>query len=231
MRNPANVRTARRLLRATRAVERARKAVNAPAASKPSKRSKRSKRLSPIEKVRAIPGFEDFPEEGIEDFIAPDGSLRTPRGYPADMAGPILRALGAPQRQAKRRGSTGEDPSGREFRAKMLEATRSRADLRRMGVENPPADIRRALALFKRWSGREAAGVSRVTVPKGTPRALVKLGELTDIGYRSDKWGGKHHRYIHATNRPRPILCASADGRQLVILGGNVRVRAEGLVG
>ena len=255
MKNPATIRTARRLLRATRAVERARRAVNAPA-----RRRTRRKSLSPLEKIRALPGLADFPEDSLEDFIAPDGSLRAGRGWPADISGPILRALGTPQRQAKGRGSTGDDPSGAEFRQRMLRATKSAADLRRMGIENPPRtrriaaagrrmtlevkgrqlvavhgpgakDMGKALALSKRWNARSAEFVQVARVPPGTPPVLVLLGELTDVGYRSDKWGGKRHYYIHKTRNPRPLLCATPDGRRVVILGGGMTVQAAGLVG
>lgn len=93
------------------------------------------------------------------------------------------------------------------------------------------AEVQRALALFRKWSRREPGAVDVVPVPPGTPPVLVALGELTDIGYRSDKWGGKRNLYIHRTEPPRPVLCATPDGRRVVILGGGLKVRPEGLVG
>lgn len=101
-----------------------------------------------------------------------------------------------------------------------------------VGVEGPGAKaVRDGIALFRKWSRRDPGSVDVVRVPAGTPPVLVALGELTDVGYRSNKWGGKHHLYIHRTKPPRPVLCATPDGRRVVILGGGMTVRPEGLVG
>lgn len=91
--------------------------------------------------------------------------------------------------------------------------------------------VSKALSLFRSWTDREAGAVDVAEVPDGTPAVLVKLGELSGIVYRSDKWVGRTREYMHETRRPRPSLCATPDGRRLVILGGAVRVRPEGLVG
>ena len=92
--------------------------------------------------------------------------------------------------------------------------------------------VGRALKLSRAWHGAEAERISVRSVPDGSPSVLVELGELTDIGYRSGKWGHRPGRYYtHRTRRPRPSLCATPDGRQLVVVGGGIRVRSEGLVG
>lgn len=91
--------------------------------------------------------------------------------------------------------------------------------------------VEKGLELFRDWSGREAGAVDVREVPDGTPAVLVQLGELVGVAYRSDKWGGRPRKYFHETERPWPLLCSSADGRRLFILGGAVTVRPEGLVG
>lgn len=60
---------------------------------------------------------------------------------------------------------------------------------------------------------------------------LVKLGELKEINYVSDKWTGRRVHYTHKTRKPHPILATDPAGKHLHIVGGNVRVTADGLVG
>jgi hypothetical protein len=60
---------------------------------------------------------------------------------------------------------------------------------------------------------------------------LVELGELAGVLYDSDKWDGRRKSFIHETTRPRPRLFATPDRKRLVILGGQIRVKPDGLVG
>lgn len=100
-----------------------------------------------------------------------------------------------------------------------------------VAVEGRLRQVEAALELFREFHGFDAEAFDVETVPDGTPAVLVRLGELQAVVYRSDKWDGKARDYIHETRRPRPELCSTPDGRQLVLLGGAVRVAAEGLVG
>jgi hypothetical protein len=66
---------------------------------------------------------------------------------------------------------------------------------------------------------------------------MVRLGELHSVVYRSDKWAGgpdnprgKSLLYEHTTQRPRPVLATDPDGRDLFIVGGKMRVTADGLI-
>jgi hypothetical protein len=66
---------------------------------------------------------------------------------------------------------------------------------------------------------------------------MVRLGELEALVYRSDKWAGgpdnprgKQLLYEHTTQRPRPVLATDPDGRDFFIVGGKMRVTADGLV-
>jgi hypothetical protein len=63
------------------------------------------------------------------------------------------------------------------------------------------------------------------------PKVVVILGQLPDIAYLSDKWNkGKRVGYVHKF-KTKPYLCVSEGGDQLYIIGGNYRVKPEGIVG
>jgi hypothetical protein len=95
----------------------------------------------------------------------------------------------------------------------------------------------RGIQTFKKWHDFSPHRVTRVKAPSRIPRTMVKLGELEAIVYRSDKWAGgpdnpkgKHILYEHTTQRPRPMLATDPDGRDVFIVGGKMRVTADGLV-
>lgn len=97
---------------------------------------------------------------------------------------------------------------------------------------NPESLDARAARTFRKWHGFEARHVLKVKGPdRRIPATLVALGELPEIIYRSDKWEGRPITYSHKTGQPRPILATDPDGKHLHIVGGNVRVTADGLVG
>ena len=119
----------------------------------------------------------------------------------------------------------------------------NRARTRRPGKAgvrgNPSAtDLHRAAATFKLWHGFDARKITRMrTGTRRIPATVVKLGELEAITYRSDKWAGspdnpkgKRILYEHKTNRPRPVLATDPDGRHVFIIGGNMKVTADGLI-
>lgn len=88
----------------------------------------------------------------------------------------------------------------------------------------------RARKTFHRWHQFDPSDVIRVKGSGPAPRVLVKLGEIPEIIYRSNKWEGRMITYTHKTKGPRPILCTDPDGRGLYIIGGRTRVTARGLV-
>jgi hypothetical protein len=106
---------------------------------------------------------------------------------------------------------------------------------RRARHANPrraPAEVARAAGTFRKWHGFDAHQVTTIKGPKRRiPATLVKLGELPEITYTSDKWKGKKQTYVHRTSSPRPVLATDPSGRDLFIVGGRVRVTADGLVG
>ena len=247
-------RAARKLVKAVRAVKRATGAV---CRSPKRKRARVDRRERLLEKLRAE-GFED---KDVARFIRPDGSIggvgldhvtrraleNVAAGRPIDAA-PEYRPSGREGRTFGERLDRSasvhefrERVSGRSYsnprKAKRIRAAGRALELEVRGQElvgafgKGAAELGHALKLYRRWSGRDPGGVRIAKVPAGTPAVLVELGELSDIGYRSDKWGGRHKFYIHRTKRPRPVLYSTPDGRQVVILGGNLNVRSEGLVG
>jgi hypothetical protein len=114
----------------------------------------------------------------------------------------------------------------------------TRATASRAPIHNPtPPATRRALErgakTFKRWHGFDPHSIVRTRKnTRGVPPVLVKLGDVPEIVYSSDKWTGKQETYIHKTGQPRPMLCTAPDGKgPLFIIGGRVKVTARGLVG
>jgi hypothetical protein len=103
---------------------------------------------------------------------------------------------------------------------------------------NPRGSERaRGIRTFKKWHAFSPHRITRVKAPSRIPRTMVQLGELEAIVYRSDKWAGgpdnpkgKHILYEHTTQRPRPVLATDPDGRDVFIVGGKMRVTADGLV-
>jgi hypothetical protein len=93
---------------------------------------------------------------------------------------------------------------------------------------NPPPSLERGLKTFRKWHDFDA---KRVTPLNGhrTPRVLVKLGDVPEIIYRSNKWGGTQQTYSHKCTRPYPTLATGESGRGLYLVGGRVKVTAAGL--
>lgn len=100
-----------------------------------------------------------------------------------------------------------------------------------VGVEGDDGAFADAVEVFGDFHDFDAGAVEVREVPDDTPPVLARLGELRGVIYRSDKWVGHERDYIHETEAPFPELFATPDGERLVILGGAVRVRPEGLVG
>jgi len=88
-----------------------------------------------------------------------------------------------------------------------------------------------AVATFERWHGFGPRKVSVIDGPPEIPREVVKLGEVPEIIYRSNKWGGRSKTYVHKTEKPHPVLATDPQGKHLFLLGGNVAVTKDGLIG
>lgn len=95
---------------------------------------------------------------------------------------------------------------------------------------NPESEVRRARRTFRKWHEFDAHRVTRVKAPARIPKTMVKLGDLVSVVYRSNKYTGKPTLYEHKTKRPQPVLATDPDGREVHIVGGNMKVTADGLV-
>jgi len=100
-----------------------------------------------------------------------------------------------------------------------------------VAVEGSRAELGEAFDLFREWHDRAPDSVEIGDVPPDTPPVLVRLGDVRGVLYRSDKWGGKAHDYIHETERPDPGLYATPDGARVIILGGGLVATGAGLEG
>ncbi len=104
--------------------------------------------------------------------------------------------------------------------------------LRRRARNNPRkrGELARARRTFKTWHEFPAKGVRRVKgPPRVIPKTLVQLGEAVGIDYRSNKYEGRMRTYTHKFKRPRPILTTDPDAKNLHLVGGNVKITADGL--
>lgn len=99
------------------------------------------------------------------------------------------------------------------------------------------APLSRARRTFRKWHEFGAHRVTRVKGPSRViPKTLVKLGEIRQIVYDSDKYAGGPDNpsgevitYEHTTSRPRPLLVTDPNGRHVHIVGGRMQVTADGL--
>ncbi len=87
--------------------------------------------------------------------------------------------------------------------------------------------VRRAIKLFMRFRGDEPKYVDEYKVD--FPDVAMEIGMCDGIMYTTIRDGKKEH-YIHEfTGKSRPILAASWDGTQVILLGGNYSFTSEGI--
>lgn len=90
-------------------------------------------------------------------------------------------------------------------------------------------DISKAERLFEAFTGHSSDNQYRLTGLQ-MPKVACVVGELDALLYTTMR-DGKVERYTHTFNqRDKAILCASPDGRQILILGGHFRWTARGIV-
>jgi hypothetical protein len=96
---------------------------------------------------------------------------------------------------------------------------------------NPSSEVARARRTFRKWHGFDSSRVVRLSGPdRRIPSTLVKLGDVPEFVYRSNKWEGKPVTYSHKTKRPYPVLATDPQGKYLYLVGGRTKVTADGLV-
>lgn len=92
-------------------------------------------------------------------------------------------------------------------------------------------DVRRGVALYRRFNGFEPARVIRTRHRRLLPPTVVEVGRLVGLVYRSDQGhAGRPRTYIHFMAEP-PRLVSNVEGTQLYIVGGRYRVTARGIEG
>lgn len=92
--------------------------------------------------------------------------------------------------------------------------------------------IARLVGLFADWQ-QEAPSSARVVTVADPPQALIELGQLRAVWYRSSKWGRRAPRgrdYLHEFESPRPVLAAD-DQERLHVVGGAYRITSDGIEG
>lgn len=103
----------------------------------------------------------------------------------------------------------------------------------RRGVVRNPVNararaMRKAVRLFRDFHGEHPKMVDEwaITIP---PVAMM-IGKVTGILYKAEM-DGKTQEFLHEfTGHSQPILAASADGRQLLFLGGDYKMTERGIV-
>jgi hypothetical protein len=86
-------------------------------------------------------------------------------------------------------------------------------------------EIEKAAELFEDFNGRSPEYVDKVNVKEYD--TAIEIGPCLQIAYLADD--GKAYRHeFHP--RSRPVLAVSADGKQLILIGGNYRFTGRGIV-
>jgi hypothetical protein len=141
---------------------------------------------------------------------------------------PHARAPQKRRRSSHARRSSAHQVKRRGRKPRRISPRRPRRRRRR----NPgTAELGQAAAMFRKFHGFDASTVSSAAGERTIPRTLVRLGDLVEVTYRSNKFDRKSRDYVHKFGTPRPTLCTRPDGRGLLIVGGRFRNTARGIVG
>ena len=90
----------------------------------------------------------------------------------------------------------------------------------------PVKEIDKAARLFKRFTGYKPDQLTPVPI-KPLPKAALAFGQLVQIGYRSYR-DGKLYRHDFKDSS-RPLLVATFDGKQVLLLGGAYAFTERGI--
>ena len=97
-------------------------------------------------------------------------------------------------------------------------------------VKNPGRgrNLRKAVRLYTDFTGHDPKFIDEWTVV--VPDTALQVGLITGILYKT-RMDGKVQEFMHEfTGKSRPILAASADGTQLLVLGGDYKFTERGIV-
>ena len=88
--------------------------------------------------------------------------------------------------------------------------------------------IAAAARRFQSFTGHRAGGATPRSLP--VPRVGLEVGPVLMIGYEATR-DGKREKYLHRfAKKARPLLAASHDGRDLVLIGGSYQFTNRGIV-
>lgn len=94
----------------------------------------------------------------------------------------------------------------------------------------PPGNasrVAKAARRFARFTGHSAEGAQLVAY--NVPREVLAIGNILAIEYETVR-DGEYEKYRHAFRaRSRPLLAATFDGKQLVIVGGKYLFTERGI--
>lgn len=94
--------------------------------------------------------------------------------------------------------------------------------------ESTERKMKKGVELFEAFTGHEATHYDRVTLPDMS--VCVQIGALDGIAYET-KRDGKTQKYFHKFKKSaRPVFAVTADGKALVIVGGQFRFTERGIV-
>jgi hypothetical protein len=85
--------------------------------------------------------------------------------------------------------------------------------------------VRAAARLSKAFHGKTPRRVTRTTAPRS--QVGMVLGKLEGVIYRTPDGTGYLHKFYAGS---QPELCATHDGRQLIVRRGRYRMTARGIV-
>lgn len=96
-------------------------------------------------------------------------------------------------------------------------------------IKNPRGrQFKRAVSLYRDFTGENPRYLEDWDVI--VPLVAMEVGKVTGIMYKA-RVDGTVQEFLHEfTGRSRPILAASADGRQLLLLGGDYKMTERGIV-
>lgn len=120
-------------------------------------------------------------------------------------------------------------PAGQKLYALKAKPKATASTHVRTMVSKNMTKVNQGLKLYEKWHDFDAAGGSVIDVPKGN---ISQIGRCSMILYRSDKWSGRQTRYYHDFKTPPLVWATSKTApRALILTGGKIRVKAEGITG
>lgn len=88
--------------------------------------------------------------------------------------------------------------------------------------------VRQGADLRERFTGHETETARRVQF--NVPKVVIEIGPLDFVGYTTIRDGVVEH-YIHKfAKRDKPILAVSANGKQILLIGGRYTFTERGIV-